>query len=112
MYLMSKNSFYYKKDAVVYYRMPASVGDYLKQNYRFRIGENNKLLSSLDKEYVKREFKIKNKGFIFIKLFFKKPYKAILWFFLYTLGYLKFLIRKQKDFDINKIWGEVKSTKS
>jgi len=111
MYLKSMHNFFYEKDAVVIYRMPNSVSDYLKQNMRFRKGKLVKSKSSFGAELIKKEFNIKNKFIIFLKLFFKYPYQSFLWMILYGFGYLKFKLQVQNSTDINKIWGEVKSTK-
>ncbi|MEI7425178.1 MAG: hypothetical protein WCK10_03615, partial [Candidatus Staskawiczbacteria bacterium] len=111
MYLKSKHNFYYEKNAIVLYSIPSSVGDYLKQNIRFRKGKFVKSNSSFGIDYIKSEFKIKNKLNILIKTILSSPYKGFVWLFLYGLGYVKFKLQVQNSNDISKIWGEVKSTK-
>jgi len=111
MYLKSNHNFFYKKDAIVYYSMPNSVIDYLKQNVRFRKAKLMRLKSSFGEDFIKREFKVKDKYKIFMKTFIRHPYSGSCWLILYFSGFIKFKLQVENSNDINKIWGEVKSTK-
>jgi len=111
IYLKSNHNFCYEKGAIVFYFMPGLIGDYLKQNVRFRKAKLTRLESSFGKEFIKNEFKICNKKMILVKTILRNPWRGILWLSLYLSGYLKFKIQVQDSKDINKIWGEVKSTK-
>ncbi len=110
IFLMSSN-FYYEKEAIVRYFLPNTIGDYIKQNTRFRKAKLLRGLSVFNKEHVRESFNIKNKYIILIQLILTYPFKALCWVILYMLGYLKFKILIQNSMDINRIWGEVKSTK-
>ncbi len=111
MYLKSNHNFWYAKDAIVYYVLPGSVGDYLKQNVRFRMAKVTRSKSSFGEDFISKEFKIENKSAIFLITILKNPLKGFLWLLLYGFGFLKFKFSIQNSTDINKIWGEVKSTK-
>lgn len=109
MYFNSHHNFYYQKKAVVTYKMPASINDYLKQNVRFRLAKDARY-KFLEQEIVKREFFIPNKLGIFIKTFLDYPYQGIFWSFAYISGKAMYLFKKS-DTNMNNNWGEVTSTK-
>jgi len=111
IYLMSNHNFYYEKNAIVYYFMPNLIKDYLKQNVRFRKAKLVRINSLFTDDYIKNEFKINKKLSLFIKTFLKHPFLSFIWIFMFGLGYFQFKIIVQNSNDINKIWGEVKSTK-
>ena len=107
---LSAKSFEYSKNSIVYYKLPSSFQDYLKQNVRFRYAKTFKT-ESFAQENTKDYFHVDNKSFILVKTILKHPYTFILWAILYTVGYLLFLKKIiLRDCSI-KEWGDAKSTK-
>lgn len=109
LYLKSNHKFKYEPSAVVYYKMPLMVADYLKQNTRFRRAQSIRSVS-LGSNVMRGEFRIEHKASIFLKLFVSHPYKASCWLALYLTGYFQFTFAKS-GLSALETWGEVRSTK-
>jgi glycosyltransferase involved in cell wall biosynthesis len=108
---LKKGTFFYCKDAEVYYKLPQQINDYLKQNIRFRKAKNfkKKLFSRID---IELEFKIKKQYSLLLSLIKKKLKYFVCWFFLYSIGYLKYLIEKIQNRKRNfSLWEIANSTK-
>ncbi|MFA5155469.1 MAG: glycosyltransferase [Patescibacteria group bacterium] len=105
-YIKSAGNFLYVEKAVVFYKMPATIRDYLNQNVRFRRS------SSLHKfESTEDYYKLNGKPAIFIKIFLAHPYQGLAWLFLFSIGYLEYLFIKNKEVTIKNSWQEARSTK-
>lgn len=112
IYLNCNHSFFYAKSAIVYYKLPKSIGDYLKQNNRYRKAKQKRISSGFEKDLIRKEFYIRSKYKIVYNLLFSEAcYKMIIWLFLYLVGYIRFKLYLESVDDFNKFWGEVKSTK-
>jgi glycosyltransferase involved in cell wall biosynthesis len=112
LYLRSDHNFYYQRDAVVRYKMPSTISDYLKQNVRFRTAKQVRG-NSLSEHRIREEFKITNKLTILLSTMLLHPISFSCWAYLYTLGFLKWQFRTSKNntWDESQVWGEVTSTK-
>lgn len=107
IYLQAKESFKYLDKAIVYYKLPSSINDYLSQNLRFRRAQNMRLASDIN---LKDVFYIKNKRLLVIQTCFLHPLRFVLWFNIYIAGFIKY---KFQSYYGNKgdVWGIAKSTK-
>ncbi len=99
--------FEYEPKAVVFYKLPKTIGDYLKQGVRFRrsIIENKKLFGN---NLVEDHMNVKNKFSIFLTTFMHYPYKGLCWIILYTI--LKTAKITEKS-NVSSAWEVSESTK-
>jgi glycosyltransferase involved in cell wall biosynthesis len=112
IYIKSNHNFCYESKAIVNYIIPASIGDYLKQNIRFRTAKHIKE-NLFSNEYIKNEFKINKQVQILINIARSNPYKFCCWISLYFIGYSKYKLLSSNLNKANtlKVWDEVTSTK-
>lgn len=107
IYLQCKGSFMYAPNAIVYYRLPGNIGDYLKQNVRFRRAKGVCLQAKFDLEKL---FFVKKEVSIVLRLAFGHPIRFLCWGLLYVTGFIKYNLQKffgKKGDD----WGVASSTK-
>jgi glycosyltransferase involved in cell wall biosynthesis len=107
-YIKSK-SFKYDKNIKVLYKLPGSTRDYLNQNVRFRFAKATKD-NMLKVESKSGAFEVNNKFKILLVNLLKHPLCFISWSTLYTIGYVKYLI-KPPNKKTASIWTGAKSTK-
>lgn len=105
--------FIYASSAKVYYFLPQTIGDYLKQNLRFQLASKY-MKSIFGKKFVEKQIKVDVKyTFIAVFLcFIRHPFKTICWFLLYFIGKVNKI--KTILYSKNKIsgkWSISKSTK-
>lgn len=98
--------FRYVKEAIVYYKLPQTSVDYLKQNIRFRMSLKRKK-EIFGNVFTENNLKINKILLKFIAAFFENPYKGFCWFILYSLGTISLINRKEA----NPIWDISKTTK-
>jgi hypothetical protein len=80
--LEDSKKFVYEPLAKVYYHLPVKVKDYLNQNLRFRVGVEKKIQAF--GEWVKSQFQIKNRFWLFLKTWFLHPVCGFCWLCLYS----------------------------
>ena len=94
--------FIYRNEAEVYYDIPKTVKDYLKQNTRFS-GAINNMKTFFWKKIVEKEIFIskKNKIKSLIFNFIKRPFDWLIWIVLFSYWKVFFKLNKNK---INSSW--------
>jgi glycosyltransferase involved in cell wall biosynthesis len=107
IYLQSVGSFFYTPKAIVKYRLPGSIGDYIKQNVRFRRAQEMRTRTGLD---TKGLFKVKKQLEIIIKAVISHPIRFFFWIILYATGSLKYHYSKKLGKSGDN-WGVANSTK-
>jgi hypothetical protein len=106
IYLQSQGSFVYADNAIVFYKLPSAISDYLKQNIRFRDAKSIRNLANFD---TKNLFFIKNKFGIIIASAARNPFRFICWITLYVIGFIVY--RYKKTTRKKMTWGFANSTK-
>ena len=97
----------YAPNAIVFYKLPMTTKDYLKQNIRFSIAIKEKE-HKFGKSFMKQNMGDISNPLIFLDAFTRYPYKGLCWIILYTIGKLSMVFRKQR---ISPLWEISKTTK-
>ena len=107
LYLQSKGSFTYNPEAKVIYKLPSVIGDFLKQNIRFRRAQE---IRATTEQNSKDIFTINDRAQIFLSTFMSYPQEGMWWIILYVCGFIKY--HKEKIFGTKgDRWGIANSTK-
>jgi|SRR3989344_6274274 len=103
-------NFQYVKKAIVYYGLPLTLKDQIKQNTRFKVAK--KLLARyFSSEFLEKEYKRPQKTVLklFIKEFIKHPTSIVYVFFINR--YCKILAVRQERKMANILWDKLERTK-
>jgi glycosyltransferase involved in cell wall biosynthesis len=107
IYLQSQGSFVYADNAIVFYKLPSAISDYLKQNVRFRKAQEIRKIGDYD---VKKTFFINRKMMLLAKVVSRHPYRFTMWAVLFLVGFFKYALIKRIG-DRSDGWGIASSTK-
>ncbi len=97
----------YAQDTKVFYNLPKTSKDYLRQSERFSLAIKEKE-RKFGKLFMKKNMANLNNPLIFFHLFLRYPYKGLCWITLYTIGKLSVIVKEQK---VSPIWEISKTTK-
>lgn len=103
--------FVYRENAKVFYKVPDRIGDYLKQNIRFR-GAKDLMMNIFEKDFVNKEIyiSIRIKIISFIETAIKHPLHFLSWIFIYLFGKIKY-VYSHKEKKVSGSWEISKTTK-
>jgi len=102
--------FAYAEESVVYYGLPRTVGDYLKQSVRFRLN-TAKSGEMFGRDFIERETKVPHRLAIFLPALLKHPYAGLMWVICYLTGQIRFLIKHSREKEASGMWDVANTTK-
>ncbi len=99
--------FEYFPSAIVFYKSPETISDFVKQSIRFSASVREKEMF-FDKQFIKHHMCNVNKPLIFFQSFIQYPYEGLCWTFAYTIGKLSIFFKKR---NVTSSWEISKTTK-
>ena len=101
--------FAYSPDCPVWFTLPQTVPDYLKQTVRFRFAARQSE-ENFSKALVATEMQIPHRFRVLASSLLRHPYSGSIWALLYLMGKLKFIADRRRKQEVSGMWEATKGS--